>query len=102
MTQQPPVTKNKARRLRLRTAWKRSWLEGGFFHERWDELSPARYAGWHEIANWVKATALLGGLSLIAIMVDTARGIAGSVLKGLSDAFTFTTGDVCGEPSTTR
>lgn len=87
----PPVLeldgKHGTRRLaRLRAAWKESWEEGGFLYQRWEEVFQARHAGWHEVANWIKAAALFGGLSLIVMMLDTAGDIAFATLKGLSSA----------------
>jgi hypothetical protein len=88
-TPPPPVLeldgKPGARRLaRLRAAWKESWEEGGFLYQRWEEVFQARHASWHEVANWIKAAALFGGLSLIVLMLDAASDIASATLKGLS------------------
>ncbi|MEU1516287.1 hypothetical protein ABZ490_29815 [Streptomyces sp. NPDC005811] len=69
----------------LRSAWKASWKEGGFLYQRWEEVFQARHASRHEVASWIKATALFGGLSLIVMMLDTAGDIASATLKGLSD-----------------
>lgn len=88
----PPVppapelqSKHGPRRLaRLRAAWKESWEEGGFLYQRWEEVFQARHASWHEVANWIKAAALFGGLSLIVLMLDAAGDIASATLKGLS------------------
>ncbi|MBP5880718.1 hypothetical protein QA995_43040 [Streptomyces scabiei] len=85
----PPVLelegKHGTRRLaRLRAAWKESWEEGGFLYQRWEEVFQARHASWHEVANWIKAAALFGGLSLIVMMLDAAGDIASVTLKGLS------------------
>ncbi|MFD5513171.1 hypothetical protein ACFWIB_36225 [Streptomyces sp. NPDC127051] len=68
----------------LRAAWKESWEEGGFLYQRWEEVFQARHSSWHEVANWIKAAALFGGLSLIVLMLDTAGDIASAALKGLS------------------
>jgi hypothetical protein len=85
----PPVLeldgKHGTRRLaRLRAAWKESWEEGGFLYQRWEEVFQARHGSWHEVATWIKAAALFGGLSLIVMMVDAAGDIASATLKGLS------------------
>jgi len=80
----PPAHNDKPRFARLRAAWKKSWEEGGFLYQRWEELFQARHAGWHEIAAWIKAAGLLAGVCLIVIMVDTAGDIAGAALKSLS------------------
>ncbi|MEE1943053.1 hypothetical protein V1L54_27225 [Streptomyces sp. TRM 70361] len=89
----PPTRKNRQRPARLRTAWKGSWQEGGFLYQRWEEILQARHASWHEIANWIKAAALFGGLSLIVMMVDTAGDIVSATLKGLSTAPATDAGD---------
>ncbi|GGR45786.1 hypothetical protein [Streptomyces netropsis] len=68
----------------LRAAWKTSWKEGGFLHQRWEEVFQARHVSWYEIANWIKAVVLLGGLSLIVLMLDAADDITSAALKGLS------------------
>ncbi|CCK32930.1 putative membrane protein (plasmid) [Streptomyces davaonensis JCM 4913] len=88
-TPPPPVleldTKPSTRRLaRLRAAWKESWQEGGFLYQRWEEVFQARHGSWHEAANWIKAAALFGGLSLLVMMLDAAGDIASATLKGLS------------------
>ncbi|MEV6049206.1 hypothetical protein [Streptomyces xanthochromogenes] len=67
----------------LRAAWKESW-EGGFLYQRWEEVFQARHGSWHEVASWIKAAALIGGLSLIVMMLDAAGDIASAALKGLS------------------
>ncbi|MBV7674313.1 hypothetical protein STHAL_33240 [Streptomyces halstedii] len=69
----------------LRAAWKTSWKEGGFLYERWEEVGQARHVSWHEAANWIKATLLFGGLSLIVLMLDAAGDITSATLKALSD-----------------
>ncbi|WP_179201635.1 hypothetical protein, partial [Streptomyces caniscabiei] len=89
----PPALQGKERLVRLRTAWKESWKEDGFLHQRWEDLSQARYVSWHELADWIKATGLLAGLCLVVIMVDTAGDIASTVLKGLSAVPATGTGD---------
>ncbi|WP_333746123.1 hypothetical protein [Streptomyces sp. IBSBF 2950] len=97
----PPVLelegKHGTRRLaRLRAAWKESWEEGGFLYQRWEEVFQARHASWHEVANWIKAAALFGGLSLIVMMVDAASDIASVTLKGLSAIPATNVGDGSG------
>lgn len=81
---------------RLRAAWDASWQEGGFLYERSEDLCQARHASWHEIANWIKAAALLAGVSFIVMMVDTAGDIAGAALRGLSAAPASNAGDGSG------
>ncbi|MDX5570845.1 hypothetical protein PYK79_56580 [Streptomyces sp. ID05-04B] len=94
LNQMPPVPpapeldgKPGTRRFaRVRAAWKASWEEGGFLYQRWEEVFQARHASRHEVANWIKAAALFGGLSLIVMMMNAAGDIASATLKGLSDA----------------
>ncbi|MFF8431111.1 hypothetical protein ACF07Y_39445 [Streptomyces sp. NPDC016566] len=97
-TPPPPVleldSKPGTRRLaKLRAAWKASWEEGGFLYQRWEEVLQARHGSWHEVATWIKAAALFGGLSLIVMMVDAAGDIASATLKGLSAAPATGAGD---------
>lgn len=68
----------------LRAAWKESWEEGGFLYQRWEEVFQARHGSWHEVAAWIKAAALIGGLSLIVMMLDAAGDITSAALEGLS------------------
>ncbi|TGZ12377.1 hypothetical protein DV517_74720 [Streptomyces sp. S816] len=100
-TPPPPVLelggKPGTRRLaRLRAEWKQSWEEDGFLHQRWDEVRQARHASWHEVANWIKAAALFGGLSLIVLMLNAAADIASATLKGLSSVPATSGGDGSG------
>jgi hypothetical protein len=44
---------------RLRTAWDASWKQGGFLYRRWEELSQARYAGFHGMANFLQTSTCL-------------------------------------------
>lgn len=92
----PPAKKGKQRLARLRTAWRKSWEEGGFLHQRWQEVGHARHASWHEIAVWIKTAALFGGLSLIVLMLDAAGDIASATLKNLSDVPTTSASDGSG------
>ncbi|MEH0450307.1 hypothetical protein QA811_44050, partial [Streptomyces sp. B21-102] len=87
-TPPPPDAKDWPRPKRfagLRAAWKASWEEGGFLYQRWEEVFQAWHASRHEVATWIKATALFGGLSLIVMMMNAAGDIASATLKGLSD-----------------
>ncbi|MFF3558290.1 hypothetical protein ACFYXL_33305 [Streptomyces tsukubensis] len=81
---------------RLRAAWKASWEQGGFLYQRWEEVFQARNASRHEVANWIKAAALFGGLSLIVLMLDAAGDIASATLKGLSAVPATSSGDGSG------
>ncbi|MFI9248051.1 hypothetical protein ACIGXF_37070 [Streptomyces sp. NPDC053086] len=92
----PPGRKDKQRLARLRAAWKESWEEGGFLYQRWEEVFQARHGGWQEVANWIKAAALFGGISLIVMMLDAAGDIASATLKGLSAVPASSGGDGSG------
>jgi hypothetical protein len=80
----------------LRAAWKTSWEEGGFLYERWEEVVQARHLSWYEIATWLKAAVLLGGLSLIVLMLDAAGDVASATLQSLSNAPATDAGDGSG------
>jgi len=67
----------------LRDAWTGSWNEGGFLHERWEEILQARQVPWHEIAIWIKTALLLTGLSIVIVALNAAANIAETTLKGL-------------------
>ncbi|MFC8492957.1 hypothetical protein ACFUJU_19580 [Streptomyces sp. NPDC057235] len=94
---EPSADQHGAGRLAwLRAAWKQSWKEGGFLYERWEEVGQARHVSWYEIATWIKAAVLFGGLSLIVLMLDAAGDITSAVLKGLSDVPATGAGDGSG------
>ncbi|WP_331759395.1 hypothetical protein [Streptomyces sp. NBC_01579] len=71
---------------RLRAAWDTSWKEGGFLHGRWEELRQAPQAGWHGMANWIKALLVLTGVCAVIILLDTAGDIFDAALHRLADA----------------
>ncbi|MFI1839489.1 hypothetical protein [Streptomyces olivaceoviridis] len=72
------------RLARLRAAWDASWKEGGFLHQRWEELFQARKTGWHEMANWIKAVLSLAGACAVVVLLDAAGDIVSAVLHRLS------------------
>ncbi|MFD3621518.1 hypothetical protein ACFWWT_41225 [Streptomyces sp. NPDC058676] len=65
---------------RLRASWNAAWAEGGFLYHRWDELFAARHAGWHGMANWIKATLALAAMGSLIVLLDTAGDIVTAVL----------------------
>ncbi len=67
----------------LRAAWTASWEQGGFLHRRWEELRQVPQAGWHGMANWVKAGLSLIGISLAIIIVTTAADIIADLINRL-------------------
>ncbi|MFH8342968.1 hypothetical protein [Streptomyces sp. AM6-12] len=68
---------------RLRTAWRKSWEEGGFLYERWEDLFQARRLGWHEMANWIKALLGLAGICAVIVLLDAAGDIVSALLHRL-------------------
>lgn len=70
---------------RLRTAWNASWEQGGFLHGRWEELRQAPQAGWHFMANWIKALLVLTGVCALIILLDTAGDIVDATLSRMAD-----------------
>ncbi|MEU8480366.1 hypothetical protein [Streptomyces hygroscopicus] len=81
---------------RLRASWNAAWAEGGFLYHRWEDIRQARHAGWHGVANWLKATGLLAGACLLIVMLDTAGDIASAALKGISASPALSAGDAHG------
>lgn len=69
----------------LRTAWDASWEQGGFLHGRWEELRQAPQAGWHFMANWVKALLVLTSVCAVIILLDTAGDIFDATLSRMAD-----------------
>ncbi|MEU9706168.1 hypothetical protein [Streptomyces sp. NPDC047981] len=80
----------------LRAAWKVSWEEGGFLHQRWEEVFQDRHASWHEAATWIKTSVLVGGLSLSVLMLDAAGDVVSAALQGLSAVPATSGGDGSG------
>ncbi|MFE0580231.1 hypothetical protein [Streptomyces sp. NPDC058874] len=75
---------------RLRAAWTASWEQGGFLHGRWEELRQVPQAGWHGMANWIKALLLLTGMCAVVILLDTAGDVFDAALGQLADALPAT------------
>lgn len=69
----------------LRTGWNASWEQGGFLYGRWEELRQAPQAGWHLMANWIKALLVLTGVCAVIILLDTAGDIFDATLSRLAD-----------------
>ncbi|MFG2856707.1 hypothetical protein ACGFZ9_39645 [Streptomyces mirabilis] len=70
----------------LREAWNASWKQGGFLHERWEEVFQARQVGWHKMANWIKAVLILAGVCAVIVLLDTAGDIVSAVADRLVTA----------------
>ncbi|MFE6911933.1 hypothetical protein [Streptomyces erythrochromogenes] len=74
----------------LRAAWTASWEQGGFLHGRWEELRQVPQAGWHGMANWIKALLILTGMCAVVILLDTAGDVFDAALGQLADALPAT------------
>ncbi|MFJ8469652.1 hypothetical protein [Streptomyces swartbergensis] len=81
----PPTKKSKQRLARLRTAWRESWEEGGFLHQRWEEVGQARHASWHEVALWIKTGRAARRDQPHHHDAGRRRDITSATLKGLSN-----------------
>ncbi|MYR14802.1 hypothetical protein GTY62_30215 [Streptomyces sp. SID724] len=78
-TPSPPGTDKEpgaTRFARLRVGWNASWEQGGFLHGRWEDLRQAPNAGWHGMANWIKALLIIIGLCALLVLLDTAADIS--------------------------
>ncbi|MGW9452416.1 hypothetical protein [Streptomyces sp. NPDC055632] len=81
-----PSSKSSAR-ARLDAAgawWNRAWEKDGVLHGVWEDIRRAPDAGWHGLAHWIKALALL----VAAVAVVMLLGAAASVLGALTEAVT--------------
>lgn len=70
----------------LRAAWDASWEQGGFLYERWEDVRHARFAGWHGMANWIKAALSLASVCAFLIMLDAAGDIVSAVTQRIATA----------------
>ncbi|MEU5234029.1 hypothetical protein AB0G82_32845 [Streptomyces anulatus] len=85
----PPGAKDAprtARFARLRTTWQEAWEEGGFLHQRWEDLYRAPELGWHSMANWVKTTLGLAAACALLILLDGAAGVLADAIHRLLTA----------------
>lgn len=87
-TPPPPGAPHATRSERLRNTWNTAWNPGGPLHARWDDLRRARYADWHEMANWVKTVLALAGLCTLVLALAAAGDIVAAVLRHLAPAAT--------------
>ncbi|MEU5403632.1 hypothetical protein ABZ348_30575 [Streptomyces sp. NPDC005963] len=65
-------TKKESRLSKARTWWNEAWDEGGTLHELWEAVRRAPDAGWHGMANWIKAVAALAVFSFIVLLFNDA------------------------------
>lgn len=70
----------------LRQWWSDAWDEDGLLYSRWEEVRQAPRAGWHGMANWIKAAIALVTLCSVIVLLATAGDIATAALHGLSNA----------------
>ncbi|MDQ0408722.1 hypothetical protein ABVB69_35160 [Streptomyces sp. NPDC000349] len=70
----------------LREAWDASWKQGGFLHERWEDVRHARFEGWHGMANWIKAVLSLASVCAFIIVLDAAGDIVSAVTHRIATA----------------
>ncbi|MFI8966966.1 hypothetical protein ACIGO8_33200 [Streptomyces sp. NPDC053493] len=88
----PPVPsledlEDKEPRLKaLREWWADAWDDGGFLHDRWEDLRRAPGLGWHGMANWVKTALGLAGISAVLILLDGATDVLADTLHSLLTA----------------
>ncbi|WP_407842085.1 hypothetical protein ACE1OC_42800 (plasmid) [Streptomyces sp. DSM 116496] len=66
------------------STWNDAWDGGGVFHRRWEEIRTARKAGWHGMANWIKALLVLAGVCVLIILLEAAGDIFDGFLRGLA------------------
>lgn len=90
-TPPPPVAdledgSGTTRFARLRAGWDASWKQGGFLHERWEDVRHARFAGWHGMANWIKAVLSLAAVCTFIVLLDAAGDIVSALARGIATA----------------
>ncbi|MDP9607780.1 hypothetical protein [Streptomyces demainii] len=86
------TTKTKKEHPRLASArawWNEAWAEGGVLHERWEDVRRAPGAGWHGMANWIKAVAAITMFSITVLLltgaVDVLLDAAHHILTAVPD-----------------
>ncbi|WP_310727918.1 hypothetical protein [Streptomyces sp. N2A] len=82
----PSLDEKGPRLAALREGWADAWDDGGFLHDRWDDLRQAPELGWHGMANWVKAALGLAGISLVILLLDGATDALAAALHDLLTA----------------
>ncbi|MGW6463675.1 hypothetical protein [Streptomyces rubiginosohelvolus] len=78
--------KEQPRLAALREWWSDAWDDGGFLHDRWEDLRQAPELGWHSMANWVKAAIGLAGISLVILLLDGATDVLADSIRSLLTA----------------
>ncbi|WP_158697913.1 hypothetical protein [Streptomyces prunicolor] len=64
-----------SRRAALRRRWTAAWSDGGVLHRRWEDLRAAPQAGWHGMANWIKAV-LAATVTAVFVLLMSHAGTA--------------------------
>ncbi|MCX4451665.1 hypothetical protein [Streptomyces sp. NBC_01789] len=70
-----PTKPSKDRFAAARAWWSEAWDEGGVLHEMWEDVRRAPGAGWHGMANWIKAVAAIAGASFVVLLFNGAVGV---------------------------
>jgi hypothetical protein len=81
-----PVTETTPWRTAVRDWWKNAWSQGGALYALWEDLRQARTAGWHQMANWVKALLVAVGACAVLILLDGAFGVVADAVHRLLTA----------------
>lgn len=71
-----PTTLPKGTRFAAaRARWNQAWEEGGTFHGVWEDLRRAPDAGWHGMANWIKAAAAVAAFACVVLVLNGAAHV---------------------------
>ncbi|MEV5605746.1 hypothetical protein AB0L33_30350 [Streptomyces sp. NPDC052299] len=82
----PFIEEKEPRLAALREWWDHAWSDGGFLHDRWEDLRQAPELGWHSMANWVKVAIGLAGICAVIILLDTATDVLADSIRTLLTA----------------
>ncbi|MFD7532241.1 hypothetical protein ACFV8E_32380 [Streptomyces sp. NPDC059849] len=79
--------KKKPRFAKARAWWNEAWDKDGALHEMWEDVRRAPDAGWHGMANWIKAAAGIAVFSFVVLLlngaVDVLLGAAHRILTAV-------------------
>ncbi|QKZ18615.1 hypothetical protein [Streptomyces chartreusis] len=69
-----PATKTttKSRFAEARAWWNEAWDEDGVLYRLWEDLRRAPDAGWHGMANWIKAVSAVVVFSFVVLLFNGA------------------------------
>ncbi|WP_327713758.1 hypothetical protein OG912_38370 (plasmid) [Streptomyces sp. NBC_00464] len=82
----PSPEEKEPRLAALHAWWDDAWDDGGFLHDRWEDLRQAPKLGWHSMANWMKAAIALAGICTVIILLDTATEVLADAIHRLLTA----------------